>query len=99
MSRAMNGRGPMRTIDNLKKTAKRWLKALRARDAEAVARLQRAHPRAPAEPGLRDVQHALARERGFESWNDLQRATLERVLTARNAGGAVASASPLVDSG
>jgi uncharacterized protein len=54
----------MHTLDNLRKTAKRWLRALRANEAEARARLARAYPGAPDEPGLRDVQHALARERG-----------------------------------
>ena len=58
----------MSTLDNLRKAAKRWLKALRAGDAEAIARMRRACPNAPAQPGLRDVQHALARELGFESW-------------------------------
>lgn len=58
----------MTTLDNLRKAAKRWLKALRADDAEARARMNRAYPSAPANPGLRDVQHALARERGHESW-------------------------------
>jgi uncharacterized protein len=56
------------SIDNLKKEAKRWLKAIRADDAEARARLQRAYPKAPDTPGLRDIQHALAREHGVESW-------------------------------
>ena len=58
----------MNTLDNLRKAAKRWLKALRANDPDARARIDRACPGAPAEPGLRDVQHALARERGHESW-------------------------------
>ena len=58
----------MSSIDNLKKEAKRWLKALRAGDADARARLERAYPGAPAEPVLRDVQHALARGHGFENW-------------------------------
>jgi len=60
------------SIDHFKKEAKRWLKALRAGDAEARARLQRANPDAPAAPGLRDVQHALARERGFVGWSALK---------------------------
>jgi hypothetical protein len=55
-------------LDNLKKTAKRWLKALRANDADATARLRQALPGAPAQPGLRVVQHALARECGFKDW-------------------------------
>ncbi|MPY90695.1 MAG: hypothetical protein GEU99_22585, partial [Luteitalea sp.] len=56
----------------LRKEAKRWLKRIRAGNAEATARLRRAYPDAPESPGLRDVQHALARERGFESWRSLQ---------------------------
>src|SRR2546422_10877782 len=64
----------MTTLDNLRKAAKRWLNALRAHDADARARLTRAYPNAPAEPGLRDVQHALARERGHESWTALKAA-------------------------
>ena len=58
----------MSSLDNLKKAAKRWLRALAANDAEALARLRRAYPNAPANPGLRDVQHALAREKGAENW-------------------------------
>lgn len=59
-------------LDTLKKEAKRWLKALRAGVAAARARLERAVPNAPRLPTLRDVQHALARERGFRGWNELQ---------------------------
>jgi ankyrin repeat protein len=65
------------TADNLRKAAKRWLKSIRAGDLEARARLNRAYPAAPDAPTLRDVQHALARERGFESWIALTRAALE----------------------
>jgi ankyrin repeat protein len=64
----------MNSLDNLRKAAKRWLKALRADDADARARLARAYSNAPATPGLRDVQHALARERGYESWTALKAA-------------------------
>jgi hypothetical protein len=76
------------SLDNLRKEAKRWLKALRAGDAEARARFERASRSsgpasgptevghyvrsqsrgAPARPVLRDVQHALALEYGYESW-------------------------------
>jgi ankyrin repeat protein len=61
------------TLDNLKKEAKRWLKALRAGDASARERLRRANPKAPRVAGLRDVQHALAREGGHDSWIALTR--------------------------
>ena len=53
------------TLDSLRKEAKRWLKALRAHDADARARYARAVPDGPAAPTLRDVQHALAREFGL----------------------------------
>ena len=60
-------------LENLKKEAKSWLKALRANDVEARFRLERAYPDAPAEPGLRDVQYALAREHGLAGWSALKR--------------------------
>jgi hypothetical protein len=56
------------SLDNLKREAKRWLKALRENDVEARARMQRAYPAAPDRPVLRDVQHALACEYGEASW-------------------------------
>ena len=64
----------MSTLENLRKSARRWLKALRADDADAHARLKRADPNASSNPALRDVQHALAREHGHTSWIDLRRA-------------------------
>ncbi len=65
---------PQTTLDNLKKEAKRWLKALQASDSNARTRFQRAHPKSPAEPTLRDVQYALAREYGLDGWIDLRNA-------------------------
>jgi len=61
-------------LDTLKKDAKRWLKALRAGDTGARDRLASGWPNAPAEPSLRDVQHALALEYGCESWIALKAA-------------------------
>lgn len=74
----MPRRTPGRTLANLRKSARRWLKELRANDPEARARLERAHPGATAEPTLRDVQHALARELGFPGWADLRKSLAER---------------------
>lgn len=65
---------PSTSLDNLRKEAKRWLKALRANDADARARLERVYPGVSASPVLRDVQHALAREHGHESWIALKTA-------------------------
>jgi ankyrin repeat protein len=63
---------PGSTLENLKREAKRWLKALHANDNEARARLDRAWPGAPTSPGLRDVQRALALEHGLPSWTELR---------------------------
>ena len=59
-------------LESVRKDAKRWLKALRAGDPHALARFSSAHPHRPAMPTLRDVQFALARERGFAGWNELK---------------------------
>ena len=61
------------SLENLRKETKRWLRALRSGETGARARLDRAWPQAPLEPVLRDVQYALAREYGLESWIALKR--------------------------
>ena len=63
---------PQTTLDNLKREAKRWLKALRANVADARVRLERALQNAPDVPTLRDVQHALALEHGLQGWAELK---------------------------
>jgi ankyrin repeat protein len=91
------------TLDNLRKAAKRWLKALRDGDSAALDRLHRAYPGAPASPTLRDVQHALARERGFQDWKALKtsaeaprdEAGLTALLAAADRGDAAAVAAVL----
>jgi hypothetical protein len=65
---------PATSLDNLRKEAKRWLKALRSGDADARARLERAYPDAPVAPVLRDVQHALSCEYRCENWTALKAA-------------------------
>jgi ankyrin repeat protein len=69
MSRTLT---PDSSLETLKKEAKRWLKALRAGDAEARRRLVAVTPAAPANPSLRDVQLALAREYGLPGWTTLR---------------------------
>lgn len=71
MGRALT---PRTNLDTVRKDAKRWLKALRAGDGAGKARLLAVWPGAPTEPGLRDVQHALALEYGCESWIALRAA-------------------------
>jgi ankyrin repeat protein len=65
---------PRSTLANFQKEAKRWLKAIGAGDARAIARLAQALDPAPASPSLRDVQLALAREYGFTGWSALRQA-------------------------
>jgi ankyrin repeat protein len=74
---------PRSSLETLRKEAKRWLRALRENDAEAIERLRSAYPNAPATPGIRDVQHALAREHGLPAWSALK-AELERRAAARS---------------
>lgn len=64
----------------LKQEAKRWLKALREHEPDARVRITAAWPAAPAEPTLRDVHHALAREHGLRDWNTLVAAVEEIAL-------------------
>ncbi len=78
--------GPRANLDTFRKDAKRWLKALRGGDNAAIARLREAWPAAPADPGLRDIQQALAREYGFGGWAKLKEALADRALAAMSAG-------------
>ncbi len=61
-----------RSLESLKKEAKRWLAALDTNDPEAIARLQRATPDASPPHTLRAVQHALALELGYTGWTELK---------------------------
>lgn len=81
MSRTLT---PDSTLDNFKKEAKRWLKALRAGDTKARERLHAAIPSAPTVPGLRDVQLALAREYGLSGWAVLKDALDDLALMRRS---------------
>lgn len=72
------------SLETLKKEAKRWLKALRAGDAQARSRLERSSPGAPVAPGLRDVQHALGLEHGLASWAALKEKLADHELTKRS---------------
>ncbi|HXE31680.1 MAG TPA: hypothetical protein VN515_07765, partial [Terriglobales bacterium] len=60
------------SLDSLRREAKRWLRSLRANDPLARERLATAYPQCPKEPGLRDVQHALALEHGYPGWEPLK---------------------------
>ena len=81
---------PATSLESLRKEAKRWLRSLRAGQADARTRFDDVYPSPPAHPVLRDVQHALAREFGFHSWRELKAAVDDRLDAA-------ASARPLRD--
>ena len=76
-----------RSLDSLRKEAKAWLRAIRAQQADARARFEKALPHAPHAPALRDVQHALAREHGFAGW-----AALTQALASQRDGSGTALA-------
>jgi hypothetical protein len=67
---------PQSTLEHLKREAKRWLHALSDNNPdvqrEARARLDGGTPNAPQQASLRHVQHALAREHGFDGWAALK---------------------------
>ena len=86
MSRTLT---PRTNLETLRKDAKRWLKALRAGDAAARSRLLAAWPKTSAEPGLRDVQHALALEYGAESWAALKAAVGDLAADSKSHKGRV----------
>jgi hypothetical protein len=87
-----------RSLESLKKEAKRWLAALQANDPEARARFYRAIQNPPNAPTLRDVQLGLAHEHGFDGWADLVRAIERREAEARATGqAALARYETMVD--
>jgi hypothetical protein len=88
---------PQTTVDNLKKEAKRWLKELRADDVEARTRLEQSYTNAPADPVLRDVQHALALEHGLPNWTALKQALADRPAGVASVANDIARYERLAD--
>ena len=79
---------PQATITQLRKQAKELHRAARAGDREARHRVTRWHP-GPTETGwdglaLREAQFVLAREYGFEGWNQLNAEVGERMVEQRD---------------
>src|SRR5271166_335744 len=72
------------SLDSVKREAKRWLKASNAGDEDARRRLAAIWPKAPPEPGLRHIQHALALDYGFAGWHALKEALADQALAKRS---------------
>lgn len=75
---------PQSSLESLKKEAKAWLKALRAGDPIARERLLAVVPDSPADPGLRHVQLALAREFDLPGWAALRQVLDDLALALRS---------------
>ena len=66
-------------LDQQRKLAKQLLRAYRAGDPEAAARMRAALPD-KAELSLTDAQYVLAREYGFTSWRELKEKIEQRAV-------------------
>lgn len=84
------------TLDNLRREARRWLKELRLDNPEACRRFELAYPNPARRRVLRDVQHALAREYGFNNWKELKLA-VQDLATSRTVGAYEQAARDFVD--
>ncbi len=77
----------MNHVDALRQEAEFWLQQVRGKHSGFTKRLRLAYPAAPATPTLRDIQHALARERGYDNWKALVTVTGEQPPPAEPQGG------------
>jgi hypothetical protein len=73
-------------LQNLRREAKRWLKALREGEPEAQERFRSAYPKHTGTCVLRDLQYALAREHGFENWKELKLAVQQAARSRTREG-------------
>src|SRR6266704_1007362 len=83
-------------LERLRKEAKTILKQCRAGDAAVVERMRALLPRfstmdakhLASQIKLADIQHALAREHGYQDWAELKRhdAPIDRFLAAVRSG-------------
>lgn len=79
-------RNPL-SLEQQKKRAKDLLRALRSKDGNAIARLQRYSPEClfgERSPHLHEAQQVIARENGFRKWTDLK-AHIDRIAIEQHA--------------
>ena len=70
-------------LTQLRKQAKDLSRAVRSGDPDAIQRVRRHHPAPPtsfASFALRDAQLTLAREKGYESWHEMNTAVGEQMI-------------------
>jgi hypothetical protein len=66
------------SLDSLRKQAKKLVRETEAENSGAVARVRTHLPQWTPPLSLRDAQFVLAREYGFDGWNDLREEVLKR---------------------
>jgi ankyrin repeat protein len=74
-------------LETLRKEARFWLKQVRGKHSGFTKRLRLAYPGVPAAPTLRHIQHALAREHGYQNWTALVTAIGEQPAPGEPRGG------------
>lgn len=69
-------------IERFKKRSKALVKAVKAGDPKAIARVQAVRHEGVLRFGLMKAQHVVAREVGFESWDELIHASADQLRSA-----------------
>ncbi|HEX4456527.1 MAG TPA: VOC family protein, partial [Polyangia bacterium] len=77
-------------IEHFKKQSKALVKAVKARDPKAVARVETVRHEGALHFGLMKAQHVVAREAGFKSWDALIHASESELRSALSPAEAVA---------
>lgn len=77
-------------IEHFKKQSKALAKAVKAGDPKAIARVQAVRHEGVLHFGLMKAQHVVAREVGFESWDDLIHASESDLRSALTPADAIA---------
>lgn len=86
-------------IEHFKKQSKALAKAVKARDPKAIARVQAVRHEGVLHFGLMKAQHVVARESGFESWDELIHAAESELRSALSPAEAVAPGFFVTDLG
>jgi catechol 2,3-dioxygenase-like lactoylglutathione lyase family enzyme len=77
-------------IERFKKQSKALVKAVKAGDPEAIARVQAIRHEGVVRFGLMKAQHVVAREAGFKSWEELIHASEDQRRSALSPAQAIA---------